>query len=154
MDDISQAVRVVAAADVTEKIGRQGQHLIPCITRETCGSKGISAGMVNMAPGKISQAHYHADSEIIVVCVRGRAATLIGPELVPYLHGPGEFLYIPQGVVHVAVNLSDTDDLVAVEMRTDPMFNDDVILTPEYDAQVADAVSRLRHQLAPVSVRL
>ncbi|WP_216893659.1 cupin domain-containing protein [Nocardia alni] len=145
---------MIAAADVTEKIGRQGQHLIPCITRETCGSQGISAGMVNMAGGKVSQAHYHADSEIVVVCMRGRAATLIGPELTPYLHGPGEFIYIPAGVVHVAVNLSKTDDLVAVEMRTDPMFNDDVVLTPEYDAPVVDVVARLRQQLTPVSAGL
>ncbi len=154
MDGISQAVRVIAAADVAEKIGRQGQHLIPCITRETCGSQGISAGMVNMPAGKVSAAHYHANSEIIVVCMHGRAATLIGPELTPHLHGPGEFIYIPAGVVHVAVNLSETDDLVAVEMRTDPMFNDDVVLTPEHDAHVADVVAQLRHRLAPVSAGL
>jgi uncharacterized RmlC-like cupin family protein len=96
----------------------------------------------------VSKAHYHADSEIIVMCLRGRAATLIGPQLTPYLHGPGEFLYVPEGVVHVAVNLSDTDELHAVEMRTDPGFNDDVVLTPTYDSPVPELAALLRHTQA------
>ncbi|WP_433760296.1 cupin domain-containing protein [Nocardia sp. CA-135398] len=152
--NVSKAVRVIAAADMAEKIGRQGQHLVPCVTRETSGSHGISAGMVNMAPGKASRAHYHAHSEIIVICLQGTAATLIGPELTPHLHGPGEFIYIPEGVVHVAVNLSETEELVAVEMRTDPMFNEDVVLTPEFDGRVAEVVARVRRDPAMVSARL
>lgn len=107
-----------------------------------------------MPPGKVSRAHYHAHSEIIVVCLRGHAATLVGPNLTPYVHGPGEFVYIPEGVVHVGVNLSETEDLVAVEMRTDPMFNDDVVLTPDYDSAVVDAVARLRRDLTTVGVGL
>ncbi|MFD6159115.1 cupin domain-containing protein [Nocardia sp. NPDC060256] len=149
-----RAVRVVAATDVANEIGRQGQHLVPYITRETAGSQGISAGIVNMPPGKVSKAHYHAHSEIIVICLRGRAATLVGPDLTPHLHGPGEFVYIPEGVLHAAVNLSETEDLVAVEMRTDPMFNDDVVLTPAHDGAVADAVARLRRDLAKVGAGL
>ncbi|WP_052280974.1 cupin domain-containing protein [Nocardia vulneris] len=149
-----KAVRVVAAAEAAKQIGRQAQHLVPCITRETSGSRGISAGMVNMAPGKVSRAHYHARSEIIVLCLQGRAVTLIGAELTPYVHGPGDFVYIPEGVVHVAVNLSETDELVAVEMRTDPMFNDDVVLTPEHDGAVAEVVARLRRELSMVGAGL
>lgn len=137
-------VRVFRPADSAEILGRQGQHLIPCVTTETCGAEGISAGMVHMPPGKASKAHYHAHSEIVVVCLRGTAATLIGPQLTPHIHGPGEFIFIPEGVVHVAVNLSDTEELVAVEMRTDPNFDDDVVLTPEYEAALPDVVARLR----------
>jgi hypothetical protein len=47
------------------------------------------------------------------------------------------------------VNLDEAEDLVAVEMRTDPLFNDDVVLTPEYDADVPEVVARLR-RLDPV----
>lgn len=144
-------VRVFRPADSAEILGRQGQHLIPCVTTETCGAEGISAGLVNMPPGKASKAHYHAHSEIVVVCLRGTAATLIGPQLTPHIHGPGEFIFIPEGVVHVAVNLSDTEELVAVEMRTDPNFDDDVVLTPEYEPAVPDVVARLRSQYSSVS---
>ncbi|MFI5779836.1 cupin domain-containing protein [Nocardia sp. NPDC051570] len=137
-------VRVVGAAGIAEITGPQQQRLTPCVTNELCGAEGISAGMVQMGPGMVSKAHYHAHSEIVVVCLRGRAATLVGPELTPYFHGPGEFIFIPEGVIHVAVNLSETDDIVAMEMRTDPHFNRDVVLTPEYDAEIAEIATRLR----------
>jgi uncharacterized RmlC-like cupin family protein len=104
--------------------------------------------MVRMPPGTVSKAHYHARSEIVVMCLRGRAVTLIGPELTPYLHGPGEFIYIPEGIVHVAVNLSETEQLHAVEMRTDPGFNDDVVLTPIYDDRVPELAGLLRRSEA------
>ena len=135
-------------------VGKQGQRLLPCITRDVCGAEGISAGMVYMPPGARSKAHYHARHEIVVACVTGLAVTLIGPELTPHVHGPGEFLYVPENVMHIAVNLSATESLVAVEMRTDPQFNDDVVLTPEYDggqfdALLPDLLAQLRAQYAP-----
>ncbi|WP_280255232.1 cupin domain-containing protein [Nocardia wallacei] len=131
--------------DSAAVVGRQGQILTPCITHDRCGTTNISAGLVNMPPGKSSKAHYHARSEIIVVCTEGYAATLIGPDLIPYFHGPGEFMYIPEGVIHVAVNLSPTASLVAVEMRTDPEFDDDVVLSPEYDIRAQSVANELRH---------
>jgi uncharacterized RmlC-like cupin family protein len=140
-----KSVIVVRQQESAATIGPQAQRLVPCITSKVCGSTGISAGMVRMPPGAVSKAHYHAHAEIIVMCLRGRAATLIGPQLTPYLHGPGEFIYVPEGVVHVAVNLSDTDEVHAVEMRTDPEFNDDVVLTPTYDSPVPELAAFLRH---------
>jgi uncharacterized RmlC-like cupin family protein len=148
MENIAKSARVVAAVDVAEVVGPQEQHLLPCITRDTCGAEGISAAMVNMAPGKVALAHYHAHSETVVVCLTGRAVTLVGPELTPYVHGPGEFLYIPEGVVHVAVNLSDTEGLVALDIRTDPLFSHDLILTPEFDELAATVAARLRLEFA------
>lgn len=143
-----KTVVVVRYQEVAAVMGPQNQRLIPCITSEMCGTTGISAGMVRMPPGGASKAHYHAGSEIIVMCLRGHAATLIGPQLTPYFHGPGEFIYIPEGIVHVAVNLSDTEELHAVEMRTDPGFNDDVVLTPAYDEPVPELAALLRHTRA------
>jgi uncharacterized RmlC-like cupin family protein len=148
MKDIVKTARVVTAAERATTIGPHGQHLIPCVTQETCGAEGISAAMVNMAPGKVASAHFHAHSETIVMCLRGWAATLIGPDLTPHVHGPGEFLYVPEGVVHVAVNLSATDDLVAVDIRTDPLFSDDLVLVPEFDAQAAGIAAALRREFA------
>ena len=143
-----KTVVVVRQQESAAIVGPQNQRLTPCITSKVCGTTGISAGMVRMPPGAASKAHFHAHSEIVVMCLRGRAATLIGPQLTPYLHGPGEFIYIPEGIVHVAVNLSDTEELRAVEMRTDPGFNDDVVLTPSYDELVPELAALLRHTQA------
>ncbi|MBO0881287.1 MAG: cupin domain-containing protein, partial [Mycobacterium sp.] len=140
-----KTVVVVRQQESAAIVGPQSQRLTPCITSKVCGTTGISAGTVRMAPGAVSKAHFHAHSEIVVMCLRGHAATLIGPQLTPYLHGPGEFIYIPEGIVHVAVNLSDAEELRAVEMRTDPGFNDDVVLTPIYDELVPELAALLRH---------
>lgn len=139
-----KTVRVVGSPVLVGTMGLQSQRLLPCISRQECGAEGISAGLVYMPPQGTSKVHYHEYSEIIVICVRGHAATLIGPELKPYFHGPGEFIYIPEGVVHAAVNLSTTEDLVAVEMRTDPEFNDDVVLAPQYEADLSRVTDGLR----------
>jgi len=128
--------------------GPQGQRLIPTITQEMCGSTGLSACMVFMPPGRIARPHLHAKNDIIVVVIEGYAASLIGPELTPVFHGPGEFIFIPEGVMHVAVNLSTTQRLIAIEVRTDPKFNEDVVLTPEYDEKTAKVVAELQEGYA------
>ncbi|MET8797145.1 cupin domain-containing protein [Nocardia sp. NPDC004568] len=146
----TKSALVARPVDSTARIGRQGQNLTPCITRGRCGATNISAGYVNMPPGKSSRAHFHAHSEVVVVCTDGYAATLIGPDLIPHFHGPGEFMYIPEGVIHVAVNLSGTHNLIAVEMRTDPEFDDDVVLTPELETRAQVVAAELRRVRAAV----
>jgi uncharacterized RmlC-like cupin family protein len=47
--------------------------------------------------------------------------------------GPGDFLYIPDGVPHVVANASDTEPAVAVLARTDPGEQEDVTPLPELD---------------------
>ncbi len=128
--------------------GPQGQRLIPTITQQMCGSTGLSACMVFMPPGRTARPHLHAKNDIIVVVIEGYAASLIGPELTPVFHGPGEFIFIPEGVVHVAVNLSTTQRLIAIEVRTDPKFNEDVVVTPEHDEPTAKVVAELHKRYA------
>lgn len=140
----SSRVHVVGPANSRAIVGPQRQHLIPCITTETSGSGRLSAGMVVMPPGTASQIHYHSEADIVVMCVQGWAATLVGPELEPRMHGPGEFIYVPAGILHMAVNLSMTDVLVAVEVRTDPHFNEDVEVRAELQAAAEEAAAALR----------
>ncbi|MBX4899684.1 cupin domain-containing protein [Rhizobium sp. NLR15a] len=104
--------------------------------------------MVFMPPGRIARPHFHARSDIIVMVLEGFAASLIGPDLKPVFHGPGEFIYIPEGVVHVAVNLSTQNRLIAVEARTDPKFNEDVVLSSEYDERASEIVADLHRMFA------
>jgi uncharacterized RmlC-like cupin family protein len=50
--------------------------------------------------------------------------------------GPGDFLYIPDGVPHVVVNPSETEPAVAALARTDPRAQESVTALPELDALV------------------
>jgi|GEM_PF-2833870 len=128
--------------------GAQGQQLIPTIKQDLCGTTGLSACVVVMPPGRIARPHLHAYSDIIVVVIEGFAASLIGPELKPIFHGPGEFIFIPAGVMHVAVNLSTARRLIAIETRTDPNFNEDVVVTPQHDEQTKAVVAELHKKFA------
>jgi hypothetical protein len=42
------------------------------------------------------------------------------------------------------VNLSDSESAIAIEIRTDPFFNEDVVLAPECEHGVDNIVARLR----------
>ena len=115
----------------------QGQSLIPTITQELCGSDRLAACTVVMQGGKASKAHLHEHNDIIVIVVEGHAATLIGEAMEPVYHGQGEFLFIPAGVPHAALNLSPKNRVVAFEIRTDPLFNADVVLLADLEPKLA-----------------
>lgn len=142
--------RVAVASPYGSKaiFGAQGQRLIPMITQDMSGTTGLSSCMVYMPPARTARPHLHAQNDIIVTVLEGYAASLIGPELEPIFHGPGESIFIPQGVLHVAVNLSTTNRLIAFEVRTDPAFNDDVVPLPEYEEKAAAVVAELHKKYA------
>lgn len=137
---------VIRPADIGPQQSPQNQSLTPCVTTGTCGTTALSAGLVTMAPGTHSQPHYHAHTDIIVVLLTGNAATLYldnNLQWTPLHHSVGEFCYIPAGIIHVAVNASFLDPLTAVESRTDPTFNTDVVLTPELADSARTAIAAL-----------
>jgi uncharacterized RmlC-like cupin family protein len=53
----------------------------------------------------------------------------------PGLAHPGDYLYIPAGVAHVAVNRTAMP-AVFVGARTDPNEQESVVLRPDLDARV------------------
>lgn len=148
--DVSTPKRVFVSSpyDSVPIEGVQGQLLMPTIGQQSCGTTGLSACMVYMPPGRVARPHLHAKSDIVVMVLEGFAATLVGPELSPVFHGPGEFIYVPEGIAHVAVNLSTERRLVAVEARTEPTINSDVVLVPEVEDESAVIVSDLQKRFA------
>jgi uncharacterized RmlC-like cupin family protein len=145
---MQKRVTVQSARHLEPLDGAQGQFLTPTVVQAMNGSTGISACEVVMDPGKVARMHLHERNEIIVVVVEGFAATLTGPEMTPNLHGPGDFLYVPDGVIHTAVNLSPDHRLVAWEFRTDPHLNEDVVLTPELTERMMTAARELQQSFA------
>lgn len=130
-------------------ISLQGQALLTCVDTATTGSRAIGAGVVIMPPSGMSKAHRHADNELVVTVVDGWSATFLGERLEDVtIQGPGDFLYISAGTPHMAVNLSTETRVLAVETRTDPEFNGDVVLMPELDELVAGRVTALREDFA------
>jgi uncharacterized RmlC-like cupin family protein len=142
-------VVMASAVELLAAQSPQDQLLTACVTSELSGAQRISAGICVMPPSHQSRAHMHEENEIVVLVLEGKAATLWGWDLTPMVHGPGEFVFVPPGVPHVAVNLSDNARVVAVEHRTDPDFNADVRLLPDLDQRASDIANELRRAERP-----
>ena len=140
--------KVVSPYDMETVLGAQGQRLTATITKEICGSSQLAAGLVYMPPGVSAKAHVHNKYEMVVFVLEGWAASLVGDELEPAIQGPGEFLFIPAGIPHLAVNLSMDRPVVGIEVRADPAFNDDVELLPMFEEKAAAIVKKIRAQHA------
>jgi uncharacterized RmlC-like cupin family protein len=117
--------------------GKQGLDYTPGVSAETVGAQGLWLGSVTIPPGGRTQAHIHDQHESAFYMVSGDEAELwTGEELQQRdLAHPGDYLYIPAGVPHVAVNRTATP-AVFVGARTDPNEQESVVLQPDLDARV------------------
>jgi uncharacterized RmlC-like cupin family protein len=127
--------RVIRSVEAYE--GKQGPSYAGGVCTETVGSKGIWFGMITMPAGARTKAHLHEGHETAMYVLSGEADLWSGPNLRTHdIIRAGDYLYIPAGVSHVAVNRSQTEPLVVIAGRTDPAEQESVMLQPELDALV------------------
>jgi uncharacterized RmlC-like cupin family protein len=139
---MSENVRVIrppdaAKADVTGFEYRAG------VVAETVGCERLALQLVRIQPGVRSQAHSHGDHESAAYVLEGEVVTWFGEGLIKHATArPGDFVFIPPNVPHVAANYGDVD-AVALMARSDPAAQENVKTYPELD--------RLAHLLEPPS---
>ena len=98
------------------------------ISQETVGAKGLSMNMVVIPPGGSPKAHYHKDFETAIYLLKGRVETWFGENLKEsILNEEGDFVYIPPGVPHKPINLSETETALAIVSRNDPNEHENVV---------------------------
>lgn len=137
----------IATGQLGEPVmGPQRQQLTVAVHSGLAPIRTLSSGTVRMPGGHHALPHIHAESEIQVYVVRGRIASLVGPDLTPLLHGPGSLLYIAPGLEHAGVNLDPYEAAELVEFRTDPAFNADVVRIGDLDALAETRVADLRRE--------
>ncbi|UJW32567.1 cupin domain-containing protein [Saccharothrix sp. AJ9571] len=124
--------------------GRHDQAVAPVLSTRNADVDDISAGYVHMPAAHHSKAHLHRTTEIVIFVLSGHACTLWGKNLTPLIHGVGDLVYIPPRVPHAAVNLSADKPVLALEIRTDPTFTQDVVLLPGLDPAVEEQLDTLR----------
>lgn len=118
--------------------GKQGPNYTPGISAETVGSHAIWLGSVTLPPrGGRTKAHLHENHETAIYLVSGDEVELWTGEQLEHrdVAHPGNYVYIPAGVPHVAVNRSETP-AVFVAARTDPNEQESVVLRPDLEAKV------------------
>lgn len=98
------------------------------ISGETVGSSALSMHLVVIPPGARAEPHIHLGYETGIYVLEGRVLTRWGEALEhEVVSSAGEFLFVPPGVPHEAVNLSATEPARAVIARNDPAEQDKVV---------------------------
>lgn len=99
------------------------------ISATTAGATGLCMHMVVIPPGGRAAAHYHNGYETALYIIQGRAETRYGPNLEhSSINAAGDFLFIPPNLPHQPVNLSDTEEVIAIVARNDPNEQESVVL--------------------------
>ena len=114
----------------------QGSDYDPGVSAETVGSKVLFLGIVTLPPGARTRAHVHERHETALYLLSGELDLWTGDQLQHReIAGPGDYIYIPANVLHVAVNCGD-QPAVCVGTRNEPTAQESLVLYPEMDARV------------------
>jgi uncharacterized RmlC-like cupin family protein len=118
--------------------GKQGPLYAGGISAESVGAQAIWLGMIDMPPGGRTKAHFHEEHETAIYVMSGEVDLWYGEDLSQHeIARAGDYLYIPAGVSHVAVNRSQTEPMIAIGARTDPSEQESVVLQPELEDKVS-----------------
>ena len=95
------------------------------ISGHTVQASGLSMHLVVIPPGARAEPHVHLGYETGIYVLEGTVATRWGPELEnEVISQAGDFLFVPPGVPHEAINLSATESARAVVARNHPAEQD------------------------------
>ena len=98
------------------------------ISGNTVGATGLSMHLVVIPPGAQAEPHIHQGYETGIYVLEGEVKTRWGNELEnEVISIAGEFLFIPPGVPHEAINVSQSNVARAVVARNDPAEQDKVV---------------------------
>jgi uncharacterized RmlC-like cupin family protein len=126
MDD-QTGPRLRAIRPDREVMTRQQLPYFVGVSGGTVGATGLSMHMVVIPPGARSQPHSHRGYETGIYVLEGRVETRYGEGLAQsVISEAGDFLFVPPGVPHEAINLSSTEPARAIIARNDPAEQDKV----------------------------
>lgn len=95
------------------------------ISGQTVNASGLSMHLVVIPPGGRAQPHVHLGYETGIYVLDGTVSTRWGAELEhEVISLAGDFLFVPPGVPHEAINLSETEPARAVVARNHPAEQD------------------------------
>ena len=121
------AGRVQAVRPEREVMSRQRLPYFLGISGKSVGARGIAMHIVVIPPGARAEPHRHIGYETGIYVLEGRVLTRWGESLEhEVVSEAGDFLFVPPGVAHEAVNLSATEPARAVVARNDPEEQDKV----------------------------
>ena len=98
------------------------------VSGSTVGATGLSMHLVVIPPGARAEPHIHVGYETGIYVIAGRVETRYGEGLAQSIVSEaGDFLFVPPGVPHEAINLSASEPARAIIARNDPAEQDKVV---------------------------
>ncbi|MGE5648822.1 cupin domain-containing protein [Noviherbaspirillum sp. UKPF54] len=128
MTETKSAQGVVALRPQQETMTRQRLPYFVGVSGQTAGATGLSMHIVVIPPGARAAPHLHEGYETAIYVLQGRVQTRYGENLSQsVVSEAGDFLFIPPGMPHEAINLSDTEPARAIVARNDPNEQERVV---------------------------
>lgn len=122
----TQLVRVRPGETFTTK---RNLNYFQGLSESTAGTQNLSMMLVRIPPGGKAEPHYHDGFEAGIYILEGKVDNLFGEGLrESVVTEKGDFLFIPPGVPHQPVNLSDTEPALAIVSRNIATEQEPVIL--------------------------
>jgi uncharacterized RmlC-like cupin family protein len=98
------------------------------VSGSTVQATGLSMHLVVIPPGARAEPHIHVGYETGIYVIEGRVETRYGEGLAEsVVSEAGDFLFVPPGVPHEAINLSASEPARAIVARNDPAEQDKVV---------------------------
>ncbi len=117
-------VRPLATVDTVQKLPNYVG-----ISGKTAGATGLSMNIVIIPPAAKAEPHFHEGFETAIYLLKGQVQTFYGENLSKSIvNQEGDFIFIPEGVPHQPVNLSNTEAAIALVARNDPNEQESVQL--------------------------
>jgi uncharacterized RmlC-like cupin family protein len=115
----------------------QGSDYEPGVSAETVGARSLWLGAITLPPGKRTRAHVHEHHETALYMLSGDEIELWTGGQLQYrdIVQPGDYIFIPANVLHVAVNRS-AQPAVFIGSRNEATAQESVVLRPEMDQKV------------------
>lgn len=121
------SAKVIPLRPEREVMTRQRLPYFLGISGQTVGAQGLSMHMVVIPPGARAEPHSHVGYETGIYVLEGRVMTRWGERLEhEVISEAGDFLFIPPGMPHEAINLDTTEPARAIVARNDPAEQDNV----------------------------
>jgi uncharacterized RmlC-like cupin family protein len=116
----------------------QGTVYAPGVSAQAAGSRMLFLGIVTLPAGQRTKAHVHPGHESAFHLLSGENVELWwGDRLENHEAAfPGDYLFIPAGMPHVAVNRSASQPAVFVGARNEATAHESMQLRPDLDARV------------------
>lgn len=122
----TQLIRVRPEEKFTTK---RNLNYFPGLSENTAGTQGLSMMLVRIPPGGKAEPHYHDGFEAGIYILEGKVDNRFGKGLKEsVVTEKGDFLFIPPGVPHQPMNMSDTEPALAIVSRNIASEQEPVVL--------------------------